>query len=622
MLPTGVRGHMAVPPVTTEMLVVFGLVVAAVVFFVTERLPPDTTAIALIVALVVLGARTGLSAQDALSGFSSPATVTIIAMYVLSAGVRSTGAIRRLGARVAAFTHGNRPRLLATVVGITGPLAGFINNTPVVAMFIPMVTDLADDAHVSPSKLLIPLSFASMLGGTLTLIGTATNFVASDISRRLIGHPFTMFEFTPLGAIVLVVGSAYLLTVGQWLLPERIPPSLDLTAEFEMGPYLSRVYVRRSSPLAGRTVEETMRDLDLDLDILQLLRGSETYITPGSDREIHEQDVLTLRGDETAVGAFVDLAGLRRLPRAPVTEDELADPAGRGTLVETVVGTDSPLAGTTIAESRLRQRFGATVLAVRRGGDLVHERLGDVQLGEGDGLLLHTTDEAVDLIVETDDLVVTEVARQNGVGLADPDPEPLFETRVPLAVGIVAAVVAMAALGLLDIVIAALGGVVAMVATGIIRPGDAYDAVNWEVVFLLAGVLPLGLALQRSGGAEFLGALIADSGSVLPALAVVGLFYLLTGLLASLVTPVATIALLLPVAIDTATRLGADPFTFVLAVTFAASTAFVTPIGYQTNLMVYSAGGYRFTDYARVGAPLQLLLAVVTTLGIDLIWGV
>ncbi|MFB6172218.1 MAG: SLC13 family permease [Haloarculaceae archaeon] len=613
---------MPVPPVTTDMLVVFGLVGAAVLLFVTEALPPDTTAIALVVALVVLGGWTGLSAGDALSGFSSPATVTIVAMYVLSAGVRSTGAIRRLGARVAAFTHGNRTRLFATVVGLTGPLAGFVNNTPVVAMFIPLVTDLADDAHVSPSKLLIPLSYASMLGGTLTLVGTATNFVASDISAAVLDHPFTMFEFTPLGVVVLLVGSAYLVTVGRWLTPERIPPAVDLTAEFELEPYLSRVYVRRSSPLVGRTVEEAMQTVDVDLDVLQIVRGDQTYITPGTDREIRAQDVLTLRGGEAAVEAFVEGGALRRLPRAPVTEDELADPERHGTLVEASVATDSGLAGGTVTESRLRQQFDATVLAIRSGGTLVHERLGDVRLAEGDGLLLHTTDEMVDHLVETGDLVVTEIARQDGIGLAEADPVPLFETRIPLAVGIVAAVVATAALGALPIVIAALGGVVAMIVAGILRPSEAYDAVNWEVVFLLAGVLPLGLALQRSGGAEFLGALVATAGQGLPPLAVVALVYLLTGLLASLVTPVATVALLLPVAIDAARGLGADPFAFVLAVTFAASTAFVTPIGYQTNLMVYSAGGYRFTDYVRVGAPLQLLLAVVTTVGIDLVWTV
>ncbi|MFB6079620.1 MAG: SLC13 family permease [Haloferacaceae archaeon] len=599
-----------------DMVVVFALVAAAIVLFVTEALSPDTTAIAVVVALAVLEPFTHVPAADAISGFSNPATVTVVAMYVLSAGVETTGVIRRLGDALARFVGRDAGRLLGVTVGVTGPLAGVVNNTPVVAVFLPMVVDLADRVHVSPSKLLIPLSYASMLGGTLTLVGTATNLVASDLSAQLIGHPFSMFEFTPLGVVVLVVGTAYLLTVGQRLLPERVR-ALDLTREFAMDPYLWRLFVREDSPLVGTTIEGAFAgDDDLDLEILQVVRGERSFVAPGTDQEIRARDRLVVRADEATARTFADRMALRTLPRASVTEAELDRPEGRGILVEAVVRPESPLLGGTIADAAFRDRYRATVLAVRRGGTVVHEGLSDLELAEGDGLLLHARRRTIAALRERDELVVVQTS-----GTRPEAPEPSRDAKAPLALGIVAAVVGVAAVGLLPIVIAALGGVVAMIVGGVVRPREAYDAVHWEVIFLLAGVIPLGLALQRTGGAEFLGGLLVGSARVLPPIAVLALVYLLTTLLANVITPVASVVLMLPVAVDTAVRLDANAFAFVLAATFAATSAFMTPIGYQTNLMVYSPGGYRFSDYLRVGAPLQALLAVTVTLGIAAFWG-
>jgi di/tricarboxylate transporter len=618
---------MAVPTLTTEMLVVFGLVAFVVALFVSERVPPDTTAIGVIVALVVLQGWTRMDTDAAIAGFSNRATLTIVAMFVISAGVQRVGLIRWLGRRVADVAGGNPRRLLGVTVGITGPLAGFVNNTPVVAMFIPMVTDLADRYHVSPSKLLLPLSYASMLGGTLTLVGTATNILASDLAADFAStdpnrypnlHRISMFEFTGVGLIVLGVGVLYLLTVGQRLLPERIHPA-DLTEEFGLRGYLSRVYVRPDSPLVGHTVKEVFGDHELDLDVLQIVRGDRTFIAPGSDQEIQTRDVLTVRAAGPVLERFVEEYNLRRFPRATVTEDELDLRNGRGTIAELVVGPDSRLVGETIATARLRERFSAVVLAARKGDDLLRAELPDVKLSEGTGLLVHATENNLRHFAETGDVVVTELAfgtlgEREGEGIQWPD--------AGVAVAIVVGVIGLAALGVFPIVITALGGVVAMVVTGILRPGDAYDAVSWEVIFLLAGVIPLGTAIQRTGGAAFLAETIVSYAGVLPAVGVLLLFYLLTGLLANLITPIASVVLLLPIAVDAAVEIGANEFAFLLAVMFAASTAFMTPVGYQTNLMVYSPGGYRFTDYVRVGAPLQLLLALVTTGAITMMWGV
>ncbi|MFC6732799.1 MULTISPECIES: SLC13 family permease [unclassified Haladaptatus] len=608
---------MAIPPPSTGVLVVFALIVVTVVLFITERLPADITAIALLVTMVVLQPWTQISAQEAISGFSNAATITIVAMYILSAGIEETGLVQQLGSRVGEYTAGSQTKLLAATIGLTGPVAGFINNTPVVAVFIPMVTDLADQSRISPSKLLIPLSYAAMLGGTLTLIGTATNILASDISADLIGHPFSMFEFTPLGILVLLVGALYLMTVGQYLLPERILAA-DLTDEFELEDYLVKVTVSQNSPLVGQTISDALSERVYDVDVIQIVRGERLYLAEDTDQEIEVRDVLTVRGDENAISAFAAGESLRILRKAPVTELELAPMDGPGTLVETIIPAESSLIGQNLATARLRERYAVTVLAIRRGEEIFHDHLSGPTLQEGDGFLLHATDEAVEILEERGELLITELAHSSRLT----EPEPLDRRQVGLALGIIAAVVAVAALNLLPIVIAALGGVVAMVVTDVIRPSEAYDAVNWEVIFLLAGIIPLGLAMQETGGATFLGSIIVEYGGVLPAIVVLALFYLLTGLLADVITPVASVVLTMPIAVDAALRIGAEPFAFVLAVTFAASTAFMTPVGYQTNLMVYSPGGYRFIDYVKIGAPLQLLLTVVTTLGIAALWGV
>ncbi|MFB6178915.1 MAG: SLC13 family permease [Halorientalis sp.] len=606
------------PPVTTGMLVVFGLVVATVVLFVTEVVTPDTTALAIIVTLAILEPWTQMAPTDAISGLANPATVTILAMFVLSEGVQQTGIVAVLGSKVAALTRGDPDSVLGATVGLTGPIAGFVNNTPVVAVFIPMITDLADESYVSPSKLLLPLSYAAMLGGTLTLVGTSTNLVASDLSQELLGHPFSMFEFTPLGAVVLSVGVIYLVTVGQWLLPERIHPS-DLVEEFGLGSHLTRVYVRQSSPLVGFPVTEAMADIDANVDVVQIERGSETFLAAGSDREIRAGDVLTVRADTGDLDPFVDDQRLRRLPAAAVTERDLSPVNGDGTVVEAVIRGSSPLVGESVGSANLRTVYSATVLAIRQGSDVCREALTDVTLSEGDAVLIHATASAIEALEDASVILVSESPA--GYRAHPDEPRSIDGRETGLALGIVGFVIGTAALGLSPIVITALAGVVAMLVTGLLDPDEAYDAVNWDVIFLLAGVIPLGLALQRTGGAALLASLVVKQADLLPPLVVLVLFYFLTSLLANVITPVASVVLMVPVAVDTATSIGATPFAFVLGVTFAASTAFMTPVGYQTNLMVLSPGGYRFTDYVRVGAPLQILLSLVTPLFIWLFWG-
>ncbi|MFC6763663.1 SLC13 family permease [Natrinema soli] len=594
------------------MLVVFGIIAIALILFVTEPIPIDITAIGIIVALVALGPWTEISPDDGLTGFANPATITVLAMFVLSEGIRRTGVVALLSDTLLEHTENDPIKQLAALIGFSGGTAGFINNTPVVAIMIPMVDDIVEQTNISPSKLLIPISYASMMGGMLTVIGTSTNLLASDVSARLLDRPFTMFEFTQLGLLVLIIGCIYLLVIGRHLIPERITPGEDLTSEFEMSDYLTEVAVDSDSPLTGKTVDECLNDLDLDLDIVQIVRDDETTMAPLDRKTIRDGDVLLIRADRDTLLELLEVEGVNPVPAVKYQDTDLEARDENRLLVEVAILPDSNLVGETLESLAFDTQYDTTVLAIRRGDKIRHERMDELQLRGGDLLLMQATEDTITRLDRSREFVIVEK-------ISHPD---YRRTKMPIAVGIVAAVVAIAALEIAPIVITALAGIVAMVGTGCVRPKEVYNAVDWNVIFLLAGVIPLGIAMEQTGGAEWLASLVAGSADFLPPIAVLGVFYLFTALMTELISNNASVVLMIPVAVDVATQINANAFAFVLAVTFAASTAFNTPVGYQTNLMVYGPGGYKFTDFARVGFPLQLILTVVTTIGIVFFWGI
>ncbi|MDZ5811925.1 SLC13 family permease [Halorubrum sp. AD140] len=606
----------------TGATVVFVLILVVLVAFLTEVVPNDVTAIGVVAALVILEPWTGVGPRAAISGFANPATVTIIAMYMLSAGVQNTGVVERLGIHLAEFTAGKEFRALIATVCTTGPLAGFVNNTPIVAVFIPMVTDLAENSGISPSKLLLPLSYAAILGGTLTLIGTSTNILASDFARLLVDgrDGISMFEFSSLGVVLLAVGLAYLLTVGWRLTPARVPVDSDPIAEFGIDDYLTHMQVRSESAIAGLSVEESDSEYP-DIRILQARRDGTAYAGPHSDRLIEAGDTLIVHGSLQAVNQFREEAALSQRVQKPVTEETFESAATDGILAKAVVTEDSPFVGETVVETGLHDYHETSVLAVRRGSDLFRADIDDRTLQAGDLLLVRTTPASIRYFTDTGDLLVADERAVDRLPGADIDEIAPLSPKTPVAIGIFAGVIALAALDALPIVIAALAGVVAMVVTGCLTTADAYDAVSWNVIFLLAGVIPLGIALETTGGATIISEFLVATADVLPLVGVLFVLYAVAGLLASVITPVATAVLMIPVGVDAAARLGANEFSFLLAVMFASATSFMTPVGYQTNLMVYGPGRYEFVDFLRVGGPLQLLLAIVATVGITVVWG-
>ncbi|MFW6384811.1 MAG: SLC13 family permease [Halodesulfurarchaeum sp.] len=604
------------------MALVFAIIAIALVLFVLEPIPIDVTAIAIMVALIVLRPWTGVGIPEGLSGFSSPATITVLAMFVLSEGVRRTGLVSLIGKAIA-DRYGDSPfKQLVAVLGLSGGTAGFINNTPVVAIMIPMVGELADRTGISPSKLLMPISFAAMMGGTLTLIGTSTNLLASEVYASMGAEfePFSIFEFTALGVLVLIVGTAYLLVIGHHFIPERIEAPEDLTAEFGMAEYLTEVTIEPDSPFVGRTIEECLEPLDIDVDIVQLIRGRQSFPKPLRMKEVRAGDVFVLRTNREDLVTLIEMEGLRIAPdadkrvtdeRLSADDESLADPEEQE-LVEIVLAPDSTLEGETLANLNFRDRYDATVLAIRRGEQVIHARMDQRRLRGGDTLLVQATRETFRRFTADRNFVVAGRFHL-----------PAYRRdKVPYALAILVGVVALAGLGVVPIVVSALGGVVAMVVSGCLHPGEVYESVDWNVVILLAALIPLGIAMVETGAAEFVAAQVVGAAGDFHPLVLLAVFYLLTAGLTNVVSNNATVVLMIPVAVDVALATGLNPFAFALAVTFAASTAFMTPVGYQTNLMVYGPGGYRFLDFVRVGGPLQLLLTVVTVLGIAGIWGI
>ncbi len=605
---------------TPGVAVVFALVLGAGVLFATEWIPPEITALAVAVLLTVLGRWTGVTPLEAISGFASPATITVLAMFILSEGVRRSGAVDRLAGWAARSLGGSETRALAALLGGVGPAAGFVNNTPLVAVLVPAVADFARRSRISPSRLLLPLSYAAMLGGTLTLLGTSANLLASDFSRRLLGRPIGLFEFTPLGLLVFAVGGVYLLTVGRRLVPERIRPEEDLTERFGMREYLSRLRVPAGSPVVGRPLRELKAGEAYDLDVLQIVRGRRAFLGPTTDQSVEAGDVLVVRAAPSTLDRFADDRGLRRVGGAEVTDGAFVD--RDFDLLEVTLSPGSRLAGETTVSAGFRSRLGATVLAVRRGDRVVRDDVETLELREGDALLVLAGRDRLGTLEDGAGMEVSGVSPVSAASSARDEDAGAPPGRPVAALAVFAGVVLVAATGALPIYVAALGGVVVMVATGCLSTARAYEAVSWDVIFLLAGLIPLGIAMARTGAADVLAGGLLEVAGGLPPLAVLSLFYLFTAGLTNVLGATATVVLMIPVAVDAAGRIGADPFSFLLAVTFAAVTAFSTPVGYATNMMVYGPGGYRFGDFVRLGVPLQLLLAVATPLGIALIWGV
>ncbi len=578
-------------------LLLVGLLIVAVVLLATERLRADVVAMVVLCALVLLRI---LDPRQALSGFSNPATITVASMFVLSAGLQASGVIHALADRLLKYGPSS-PTVLMLLTGLAiAPFSAFINNTAAVAIFLPLVLRACHGRSISPSYLMMPLSFFAMLGGTCTLIGTSTNIIVSSAAAEH-GQPgFGMFEFSELGLIVLLVGGVFLLIVGRRIIPERVQAE-SLTEGFHLNRYLSEVLVLEGSPLIGQTVTEAQMAEKYDLEVLAHVRDKEMRNVMTGYGALQAGDILLIKAPAATLIQLGERAGISVRPEKHPGDADLR--SGDTVLFEAVISHNSELEGRSLKGVDFRNTFGASVLAIRRGGEDLLEKIGHVRLRLGDELLIQSPRGNMEKLRGQRAFLVLE----------ELDLPTLDLRKALVACAIIAAVVAVAALGIYPIVSAAVVGAVVMVVSGCLPVRRVYKEIDWVVIVLLGGLIPLGIALETTGAAARVAEAILRIGGEMGPHFALGLFVILTAALTGAMSNNATAALLAPLAIQIAGALSVDPRPFLVGLTFAASAAFYTPIGYQTNLLVYGPGGYKFADYFRVGAPLTVLYAALVT---------
>lgn len=592
---------------TFSIALIFALLIFALIVFALDLFPIGFVAFAIMGLILLLAPALQITPQDAVSGFSNEATITVLAMFVLAGGIFQTGVINILVQKIRQLAKGNEIRQISLIGAITGPLSAFVNNTPIVAIMIPVVVRIAREAGRAPSKLLIPLSYTAQLAGVVTLIGTSTNVLASSRAVQLGLEPFGMFDFAHIGIIVFAVGFLYILLIGRHLLPER--RAEDVKETYHVKEYMAEVIVPVGSPLANISISESRLSEDYDLQIIQIRRKGERLILLNRDQIIKANDSLLVLSNREHLMQLKEDKGVEfAAGDASILDD--SDDAEFGFL-EVIVGPNSDLIGANLQTVGFRTRFGCNVIAMRKHGKLVRDRLARVRFEFGDALLLEGTSDALERIKLDQNFIVTEELA----------PERFNTDKAVVAVGIAAAVVTVAAIGWISIMVAAVVGAILMVLTRCLNVTQLYQSIRWDVVFLLAGLIPLGIALEATGGADLIAGWTESLASGLPPIFALVLFYVVSMLFTAVASNNAAVVVLIPIGVSVANGLGLDPHAVILAIMFAASNDFATPVGYQTNTMVYEPGGYKFLDYTKVGGPLNLILTIVTPLLIYFLWG-
>ncbi len=603
---------------TWEIVIILIILAAALTSFIAEKISSDLTAICVFAVLLVFAVLPWDSAfpemEELFGVFANHAPLTVAAMFILSAALDKTGVIDGIAYKLTGLARlGFYPFLIVMILCVA-VVSAFVNNTPVVVVFLPVVLSLARSLDVPASKLLIPLSYASIFGGVCTLVGTSTNLLGSGIMVQYGQEPLGMFEIAWVGVPLLFAAAVYLLIFGNRLLPSREPLSAILSEE-ERKEFLTEAIIPRRSPFIGKTFGETGLHRKSGIHLLEITRDdqqvptAETTTTP-----LREGDILVLSCRPSGFAHTRSVEGMDLLIEQEMGIETIA--AHEGSMVEGVIGPRSTLIGRTLREVNFRQRYRMVPLAIHRRGVNIRQRIRRTPLEFGDTLLMMGTERAREELRKSDDILLLDLPST---------PSQSRHGRAPIVIGTIAVIVGLVSLGIVPIAAATLIGVTVLFLTRCLTPREGYDSIEWSILFLIYGMLGLGVAMQTTGASGLIAgafvslvdATVADAWKPLVLLAGV---YLITTVFTEMLSNNAGVVLMTPIAIGLAVTLGVDPRPFVIATCVAASASFATPIGYQTNTYVYGVGGYRFTDFAKVGLPLNLLYFSVSMVIIPRVW--
>jgi di/tricarboxylate transporter len=588
---------------TQENLLVLVILAVAVILFVSERLRVDLIAMMVLITLSLTGM---LTIEEAFSGFASPAVITVWSVYIVSGALFRSGVADTLAKFMLRLAGDSYLRLLFVIMITVGIMSSFMNNIGAVAILLPAVVSVARKINIAPSKLLIPMAFTSLLGGKMTLIGTPPNILATSIMESYGGlEPFGFFDFTPMGALVLTTGIIYFLLVGNRLLPSRTPDG-QLSEAYHIRDYLSEVRIGKKSTLAGKTLAESQLGQRFGLNVVQVRRSDERLLVPSQNPTLSIGDILLVQGlSPNILSASKDL-GLEAIPEWKF--EELSE--GSQVMVEVTLSPGSQMQGQTLKQSDFRARFGLTVLAIQHRGESIVSNLADIPLDFGDALLVQGPEDCVGHLRRNNEFLILET----------PPMETKRTKKAPLAVLILAGVLLVVSMRVMHVSTAMLIGAMLMILTGVLNMDEAYQSIEWKSVFLIAGMLPMGIAMQNTGTALFLAEKIVDVVGDWGTMAVVMGIFLMTALMTEVMSNAAATVLVTPIAIDAARSLGVNPQTFVMAVVIAAATSFLMPIGHQANVLVFGPGGYKFSDYTKVGVWLNIIIFIMVAIFLPLIW--
>ena len=586
------------------------IILIALVLFISELFPIDVTALLVLGLLLILGL---VSPAESLAGFSNPAVMTIACLFVMSYALQKSHILEYVIISVNKLIDKSRILGMVAYLFCIGIASAVVNNTAIVAIFMPVTIRLADKYNISPSKVLIPLSYAAILGGTLTLVGTSTNLIVNSILEDTSGGTVSlgMLEFAKFGIIKFVIGLIYIFTIGYKLLPSRVAKSSSIE-DYSLDGYLTEFRVNENSPLCGKTLLDRKINENYDVIVLDVIRGGEIITSNLRGLVLQKDDVLFVKGSFDNFQRLKEIENLALLTDEKLTQEELEQE--NHILAECLVTDNSELIGQTLQDANFRRTFGSFVLAIRREGEVIRRKLAHFILKPFDTLLVYGPKDRISQLASKEGFIVL------GKTDANLDSHPLWW----LSIATILCAVGLAIFKVVPIVVGVILGVIILLLARVITPNEAYSSIHWQVIVVIAAFLPMGVAIQRTGLDVMIGNGIGSVVNLFPEHLIpyflLAIIYLITMVLTEIASNAATAIIMTPITLTLAASFGFDPKPFIFAVCYAASASFITPVGYQTNLMVYGPGGYRYSDYIRVGLPLGIILWIVSVLVIPMIW--